>query len=251
MSTHRSAAVGGRWPPLARLWAYTSRTPAPGVPAGEFSNIYKASPQLWPQQCGQSCSQGAEQACACSFQQSRAIPWPAPVPFPGSRKWHPWGLLYTVPLPCRGYLSNRGPHTPPQNRVNRGSGNRQASTGPRRPCATPWLHAGPHTREHGWAPHHPYRAASLRAYNYRPYAPLGSARRSKPSSLAMTGLAHGRRPALQGRSARNRCGAHAHISSSLPAGREQCGVPWAPGAHGTNGAVWRLWARAHWSTNRT
>ena len=49
------------------------------------------------QQCSPVSSQRAEGLDRPSFKQSQAIPWPAPVPFPVAREWHPARVVYSIP----------------------------------------------------------------------------------------------------------------------------------------------------------
>ena len=42
---------------------------------------------------------------------------------------------------------------------------------------------------------------------------------------------------MYGQTSRNRTGAHAPFSRFWPAGQNQCGVAWAPGAQATDGAA--------------
>ena len=83
--------------------------------------------------------------------------------------------------------------------------------------------------------------AALRSFEPRPSGP-------RHHRLPVTGQAHGRFPALQGRKARNRSGPHAPISRSMPAGMDLRGCPgsWSPGNKRSRR---RLWARAHLTTN--
>ena len=81
-----------------------------------------------------------------SFQQSR-VPIPAPVPFLESQKWHPWGLLYTVPPALQGVHGARGsPY--PLTELHIVQFAIAGEHGPKKGPCYPRLqaHAGPHTR---------------------------------------------------------------------------------------------------------
>ena len=130
------------WLTLAQRPGYHQSVAAdkPGITASGFSDFWRnrktGRGELVPadlakstersslqsvQQCTDCSSQGAEQACACSLQQSRPIPWAAPVPFPVAGKWHLWATLYTVPPAVQGYMQSRVPIPAPQDPHNCGS----------------------------------------------------------------------------------------------------------------------------------